>query len=348
MVDVLSFEEALAAASDTRNLLLGNGFSMAWSWEAFSYGTLRKKADFSEMVCDPDELFDALDTSDFEVAIERLHATDLIARLYDPDSEIAADAAADAEIVRDALANALAANHPDNVGAIPDEQYASVRAFLSHFSCVYTLNYDLLLYWACLHEDEVAGVPSGDGFRADPDDLNADWVTWDMAHSYTQELHYLHGALHLFDAGDRLKKLTWTRTAVPLIDQIRGQLDERSYPLVVTEGSSEDKLEKIMHSAYLSRGMRSFSATGKDLFVYGHSLADNDEHVLRAIVNGKIERLFVSLYGDPTTPENQAVIARAEALSERRRVREEERRRPRQLRVTFFDAASASVWDSEA
>lgn len=349
MPEILSFTDAIAAASTEPRLLLGNGFSIAWDYEAFSYGSLRQKADFSRLHCDAETLFAQLETSDFEVVIERLRATDAIVRLYDPGSPVAKQAAKDAEVLRDVLANALASNHPDTIGSITDSQYRSVRTFLSNFECVYTLNYDLLLYWATMKDEDDLEVPKGDGFREDPDDPDATWVTWDMAQSWSQEIHYIHGALHLFDAGSRLKKLTWIRTGIALVDQIRGQLAERSYPLVVTEGTSTDKKDKILHSAYLSKAFRSFSALGggHDLFIYGHSLAESDEHILDAIVRGKIRRIFVSVYGDPDTAENKALIERAFLLAERRAdfVAETNRRTSKELYVAFYDARSARVWD---
>jgi Domain of unknown function (DUF4917) len=349
MAKILTFDDAISNATERPRLLLGNGFSIAWDYEAFSYGSLRKKADFSGMECDAETLFRELDTSDFEVVIERLRATDTIARLYDPSSPVAAQASKDSEVLRDALAHALASNHPDTTGSIPDEQYRSVRTFLANFSSVYSVNYDLLLYWATMKDGDELEVPRGDGFREDPEKPDADWVAWDMAQSWSQEIHYLHGALHLFDAGDRLKKLTWIRTGVALVDQIREQLAERSYPLVVTEGTSSDKKDKILHSAYLSKAFRSFSALRgrEDLFIYGHSLADNDEHVLDAIARGWLRRIFVSVYGDPGSDENRGLIERAMLLPDRRAsfVAETERRTARTLDVVFYDAASAQVWD---
>lgn len=69
---------------------------------------------------------------------------------------------------------------------------------------------------------------------------SAPWVAWDMAQSWSQEIHHLHGALHLSDAGDRLKKLTWIRTGVALVDQIREQLaadnDEHILDLIARGG----------------------------------------------------------------------------------------------------------------
>ncbi len=308
-----------------------------------------EKADFSRLGCEAQRLFAALSTSDFEVVIERLQAADVLVRLYDESSEIAAQAASDAAVLRDVLAEALAHNHPETVGSVDEEEYAAARAFLGHFSSVYTLNYDLLLYWASMQDaDGLPDAPKGDGFRADPDDDAADWVTWDIANSWSQSIHYLHGALHLFDAGDRLKKLTWKRTGLALVDQIRSQLAERSYPLVVTEGTSKAKKEKILHSGYLSKAFRSLTQIGGDLFVYGHSLADNDEHILDALVRSKVTQLWVSIYGDPGSAENVELVTRAAMLVQRRveyvAEREPRRLKGRTIQVCFYDAASAAVW----
>jgi hypothetical protein len=263
--------------------------------------------------------------------------------VYAPKSPLVKKVTGDASVIRDALASALAASHPDNVASIPDHQYVASRAFLKPFDCVYSVNYDLLLYWSTLQTGvDTLAVAGDDGFRADPDDPDAEWVTWDnIGTRRSQTVHYLHGALHLFDAGDRLKKLTWIRTSVPLIDQIRTALGRGDYPLVVTEGSSVQKLAKIDHSAYLSGSYRSFGNIGGHLFIYGHGLAQNDAHILEAIVRSKVSRLSVSLYGDPRIKRNQQLQRRAQQLADRRDVSTNVKR---PLAVDFFDAESAAPW----
>jgi hypothetical protein len=347
-----SFEDALARVEGKPKALLGNGFSIAWSAETFSYPNLRASADFSKLSCDASGLFDALRTADFEVVIDRLEAAYAVASLYDGDSAIAERARQDAEVIRDALAGALAASHPDHVGCVAAGSYASARQFLANFEAIYSLNYDLLLYWATMHDPEDGlDVPRRDGFDTDPDDEDAPWVTWDMGNAWKQDIHYLHGALHLFDAGDRIKKLTWIRTDRRILDQIREQLANRVYPLVVTEGSSADKLTKILHSAYLSKAFRSFLEKGGDLFIYGHSLAETDDHILDALASNKFERIFIGVYGDPGTPTNRLLMERGSLLPDRRRRYVEDsdprRRKGRELTVRFFDAGSANVWGTD-
>lgn len=139
-------------------------------------------------------------------------------------------------------------------------------------------------------------------------------------------------------------KYTWSRTDTPIVDQIRSALDDEKYPLFVAEGTSESKLEKIMHSAYLHKSIRSLEScadNGRSCFVvFGHCLADNDAHVLKRIASGKTPRMLVSVYGDPNSAGNKAIETSARRLIEYRAAIRD--RHP--LEIIFYDAQSARVW----
>lgn len=338
-VAMLSFEEALRQTqAGKRKLLLGNGFSIAWKPKTFEYRALLDAADFSALSVDGAQVFDVLGTADFEEVIQSLRATAVLAALYEGVSGDAVERMRrDAERLKEALADVLARKHPEHPSEVTAEEYARAAAFLGNFERVFSLNYDLLLYWVMMHRNE-SGAIADDGFRTDHEEPNAQYVTWDTTPvGETQTFYYLHGALHLFDSGTKLQKYTWSRTSVRLIVQVREALRRNAFPLVVTEGTNEEKLTKILHSAYLNHARRSFSRIAGDLVVFGHSLSQNDEHILELIPKGKVERLFVSLRGDPGTPRNQELIARARSLTAQRR------HRPG-LELQFFDAESAHVW----
>jgi hypothetical protein len=57
----------------------------------------------------------------------------------------------------------------------------------------------------------------------------------------------------------------------------------------------------ICFSGYLHKALRSFEGccgpAANAIVIYGHSLADNDAHVLRCIASGGARNLLVSLYG---------------------------------------------------
>ncbi|MFT4048354.1 MAG: DUF4917 family protein [Solirubrobacterales bacterium] len=348
----ISFDEALAHSEEAggpRRILLGNGFSVACRPDAFSYGRLFDTADFKGLSISADELFSREGTTDFEVVIEALKTAARIVEFYGESPDLASRLASDGEKIKLVLAETLAAKHPEFPASLTEAEYKSAREFLANFEKFYTVNYDLLLYWSLMHEDELgAPIESDDGFRSDPDDPDAPWVTWDPYRDVSQNVFFLHGGLHLFDAQDRLKKLTWSRTGEALVGQIREALDSSSYPVVVTEGTSAEKWTRIMHHPYLMAGFRSLARLAKgSLFIYGHSMAANDSHVFDAVVRGKIPQLYVGLYGDPESPANRAIQQRAQELSEvRQDLSPGSRRKPIALDVQFFDSGSATVWRS--
>jgi hypothetical protein len=178
-------------------------------------------------------------------------------------------------------------------------------------------------------------VRSDDGFRT-PEDGEQEYVTWEPGR-HAQNIHYLHGALHIFDAGIEVQKYTWTNTGIRLIDQIRAALNNGLYPIFVAEGESTHKFERIRHSDFLSKAYRSFQEIGNALFIYGHAMAPNDDHIIRLIGRGKVTQLFVGLYGDADSEGNRLIKRRVENLQGMRPPR-------RPLEASFFDASSAHVW----
>jgi len=358
MIKILSFDQALKKSNSygKRHLLLGNGFSIACKPDIFAYGSLFEEAKKS-MSKELAAIFAAMGTQDFEEVIRALQHAAAIVSVYRPKFFTTKKMLlADAEKLKTDLIQAVAGRHPARPNDISDERYAACRQFLSHFvgqgvgGKIYTMNYDLLLYWALMHgeKDVLARIELNhdDGFRKDQDDFDAPYVEWQgEGAAHGQNIHYLHGALHLFDAGYHLQKYTWVNTGKALVDQANEALKKDLFPVFVAEGDSNSKLTKIQHSAYLHHNFKSFagvcqtkSKEGTALFIYGHSFAKNDAHVLNMIGYGKIVHLFVSLYGDPESKANQAIRSNVEKVAALR---------PKAypaLKVDFFDAASAKVW----
>jgi hypothetical protein len=247
----------------------------------------------------------------------------------------------DAAALKELLVQTIARSHPAMPSAISDAEYSACQRFLLHFATTYTFNYDLLLYWTHMHREDSAQVQSDDGFRTSQSDIesgiSSDYVVWEPGQSHEQNIWFLHGALHVFDSGVEVQKYTWNRTGIRLIDQVREALGRDFFPLFVAEGTSAEKLQRIRHSDYLAKAYRSFQEIQHCLFIYGHSLADNDDHYLRLIENGRLSHVFVGLFGDPQSVANRKIIERANAmkLSGRRR---------RELKVDFYDSGSAQAW----
>jgi hypothetical protein len=340
MHNVITFQEALDKSKDCnrRHLLTGNGFSIACRQNIFRYDSLFNQADFSKMNPAVKKIFEVLNTRDFEIVMKSLASAKNVLKIYAPDrDDIVGQLEHDIVDLKNILINTIANSHPSNPSDILESEYLSCRDFLQHFNNCYTLNYDLLLYWVFMHFQESKQLYSDDGFRT-PDSGKREYVCWDIEKTDGQNLFYLHGALHVFDAGSELQKYTWVNTGISLIEQIRTALDSNLFPVFVSEGSSADKQDKIMHSNYLSRGLRSFSHIGGCLFIFGHSLAINDEHIINLIPKTKITQLFVSLHGDINNSWNQEIVRKAEALVEKRGTR-------KPLELYFYNSDSAQIWN---
>lgn len=338
---LISFSEALQLEPDQRKrrVLLGNGFSIACRPSIFTYRALFERAEFAQLNPHVRTAFDALGSHDFEHVMRALQTAAALLRVYDPSSkEVAARLEADGNALREVLVRAIADSHPAHPFEITEDEYRSGRSFLNHFGAIYSLSYDLLLYWTAMQDLEPE-LMFDDGFRT-PDDGPEEYVTWEVEKTDGQRAHYLHGALHLFDSGHEIKKFTWANTGVRLIDQIREALGADLFPIIVSEGESEQKLTKINHSNYLARGYRSFAKIGNALYTFGVAFSDNDDHILHLIrKNRRLKVLAVGVYGDPDLPENRRLIGKAASLNDHRPDRH-------QLVIRFYDAESARVWNA--
>ncbi|HET6225515.1 MAG TPA: DUF4917 family protein [Bacteroidia bacterium] len=360
-MELISFETALNSAINysKKHLLLGNGFSIACINKVFSYNSLFDETDFTAFP-EIKKSFEQLKTTDFELVIEALEKAALIIPGYTEElPQTIIKIAKDAIRIKELLIGTLANRHPELPSDVPAEKYIACRKFISHFIAndvndgrIYSLNYDLLLYWTLMHdvENESYTLNFNDGFGRDINNENgetsiSDYLIW-QGKTELQNIYYLHGALHLVDSGQALMKFSWKDTGKKLIDQCRNALNENKFPLFVTEGDYQKKLEKITHNAYLYTSFESFEnvmLAGKSktpgntcLFTYGVSFSNNDEHVFEAIASGRIKHLYIGIFGELRSDANKEIIAKVESLKRRRT------KFP--LEITYYCSSSAKVW----
>lgn len=197
---------------------------------------------------------------------------------------------------------------------IHDDKYRSTRQFLSHFGRIFSLNYDVLLYWAVLQDNlSPPKVVAKDGFGRPTGDGPLTWS--EPNRSDQQEIFYLHGAMHFYVDGEyRLRKLEYSDGRI--VDQLQSNLRAGIYPFVVTEGSYQDKEARITGSRYLTYCHTRLSRTKGALFIHGMAMSDNDRHVLNEIANGPgaIDALYVGLHGAPSEA-SDIIAARANAVA---------------------------------
>jgi predicted NBD/HSP70 family sugar kinase len=342
--DVITFEEALALDEERihgRSLLVGNGLSIEWKPDVFRYTSLYDEADLNGLSTSKDALFGALGTHDFERVVEHLKTAADLAELYEAgDPELSGVMRADAQVVRRGLADVLAARHPHHSNELTFAESESARAFLVHFGRIFTVNYDLLLYWVLNAVDGSAHSPRReDGFEW-PTANGPRYLVWKRsAAKRGQRVFYLHGAFHLYVEDKRLRKLGFRDGR--LMEQVRERLLEGRYPLVVTEGRSDEKLDRIERSAYLTYAHGALEELTGTLFIHGMSLSPNDDHILAKLESkdSQVETLFVGIHGDELSHGAQEVITRARLIKRRR-----EDAGGRRLELHFYDSSSAQVW----
>jgi len=296
MPELLTFQQVLEQ-TDKPHVLLGNGFSMSYDSARFSFTTLLESA-VEKGVIERDsyiyKVFQKLETADFESVMRALKDAEQILEVYEGDEEKRQQMRADSEALKGYLVQIVTNNHPEKSTSLLEEEKAACLDFLSNFDKIYTLNYDLLLYWSTMQDQSA----TSDGFSNTESSVNEGYVVYSNSRM-PMRVYYLHGALHYFDADSEIIKKTYNNTDVPLVEQVRESLDEGKYPIFVSEGTSEQKITKILHSAYLNHCYKSLKTVGSakksGLVIFGASLKENDNHILEAILQSKLINIYLGV-----------------------------------------------------
>lgn len=345
---IYSFEEALIEArknSDQKlctkglRLLLGNGFSQAY-FGKFSYKSLFTAIQEQKENERIKKLFNHFGTSNFEAVLSFLKHTQFLSTIYGfPDKEIKSDY----ERLRDSLAEAIVKVHPENTNEIPKKNQQACYKFLEKFDEIFTVNYDLLLYWVLLQDPSLA---FGDYFFRDENTPNEFCEYFQDGSKSEKHIFFLHGALHLFLKNGVTTKKVWGNT-VPLIEQIKSEIENGYYPLVVTEGDSDSKLNQIKGNPYLNHGLSSFLLKKGQLFSFGFSFSDQDNHIIDAIVkNMGLNFLWIGIRGD--IKKNSHFLEIAKKMEDGRgKILKGKEKTKSSLSVYFYDAGNVNLWGKD-
>ena len=326
---MLTFDEAMGQVPTGANkaILLGNGFSQSWDGTIFNYQNLFTQADFGARETEIRGVFNRFETYDFETVMHKMLAAADVLEIYGGDVATIQQIRADAVQLKEALITAIATTHPERPYDVNNSQYRAVRTFLSQYSKIFTLNYDLLMYWA---RNQGGIVPldfdTDDGFRN-----RNEW----QGYGTNQQIFFLHGGLHIYDTSTAIKKHIYTNGGDSIVDQVRNNLRNNKFPLFVSEPTYEKKKIRISHNPFLDFCFRALKELDGALFIYGHSFDESDLHVFEQITLSRCNRAYVSIYGDERSPSNQRTIANARTFLARTG-----------LTLDFFSAESAPVWQT--
>ena len=352
-VNLLSFDRAIKQANalgGKKHLLLGNGFGIG-AHSLFKYGTLFQQAKDIGLPMRVLDLFIRNGTCNFEEVLRHLDEGAWLADHYRLKQTLKAlDMRADYNLLKRALVETISRVHPGLPNDVGENKLMACASFIGQFDHIYTVNYDFLLYWSSLVSGQ---FPFEDAFgrEADTDDK---YCVFLPTGSSKKQLYFLHGALHLYVEDGDVKKRVWNTTGIPLMDQVSEALESKRYPLVVSEGKALDKKRHIEASSYLSYCWRKFENIQGSLFIYGHSLSHQDQHLLDAIANNTtLANVFVGIYGDLRSTKNQQLNERVyNIVKERvsvlasgklgRKIKKEK------LTVSLFNSKTAPVWGNNS
>ncbi|MEO6839690.1 MAG: DUF4917 family protein [Bradyrhizobium sp.] len=319
MVDIIPFDEAIKAAGKNCSLMVANGFSIKY----FRYGNLLERAGL-----DADSslrrLFDALSTVDFELVIRALEDAALVEGTYNKEKR-AELLSSEADKLRSALVHAVRVTHPEHRENIADQIPACVE-FLSQFDTIFTLNYDLLLYWVIL--ENTKQFQDGFGLAEDRDGFR-----WHFKTEAYCNVYNLHGGLHLFKTdNDELEKRIDQGSGV--IDAIASTITQtKRLPLYVAEGTSVQKLARIYAMPYLRHCYEMLECSDNAFFVYGHSAGQNDAHIYDAIFSSDISHLYFCIHKPTANIDDiNGELSRYQ------------KRNGSDVKFTLVDAETAKVW----
>lgn len=297
------------------NLLLGNGFSIGYS-EKFKYEKILECSNLQNAK----QLFKMFNTDDYEEVINRLNNHIELQNYYYPQFKIfTRKITHDINEIKRDLCQCITSIHPNN---LYEKNCTNTINFIGNFNNIFTLNYDMLLYWLILEYNKTVNKNFWDGFCKNQTTNDCEW---DASYSRTN-IFYLHGAIHLFCNNSGTYKIK-PEVQTPLLSIIGKLQNDNIMPLIVTEGDSYSKYNTIMQQQYLTSCYQKLSDINGYLVLYGLSLKQNDDHIFYAINNNyKIEKIFISVY-----QEDENVIKNAFSAFPYKE-------------IIFYNAESVNLW----
>ena len=185
----------------------------------------------------------------------------------------------------------------------------------------------------------LAGSECGDGFgrekieSSSTEDPKYSDLRWGI-NKEDQNVHYLHGALHLFDTGTEITKIEYDGNNV--IETIKEKLDAKIFPIFVTAGNGKEKLTHILHNSYLTYCYEKLRKIKGSLITFGFNFGDYDSHIIDAINDaakqdhnsGKLYSIYIGVYNEDAIDHIDRIRGNFEC------------------KVNTFDATTTGVWQA--
>lgn len=278
---------------ETWALLYGNGMSINFYPEAFSYDNISKKV--KEQDSDTGELIDKiLKENNIEKALLKIsEASQVVKTINCKNASQCLEEKYTS--IQEVFIKSINVLHP-----YPDEvikKLTNFKDFILTFQWSFTTNYDLLTYWALFDnitpENKTEKCSEFTDFFTLKDKNDPNYVRYNEFGNISTtksktNIYYLHGALHIFSFDYSRAKKIIRNPESNLLDLIQQAINQKNVPLCVTEGDSESKYLRIISNNYLHFCIDELErAEIKSILIFGHSLEENDAHLFNAILQNK-------------------------------------------------------------
>ena len=230
----------------------------------------------------------------------------------------------------------VARKHPEDFRMIRSSEAASCIKFLRDYLCndgrIFTLNYDLLLYWAFVRNYFDGGENIGqfelyDGFSS----KEGNRLYWNPDDSGKQNIYYCHGALNLNE--DNANRCYRSKYDMLSIDSVKSSFFDRGkIPLIVSAKSSEEKENQINKNTYLQNCLDEIKKLSGNLVILGLSLTQNDAHIIKALREAQQKnklRIYYGFYTEDSLYETIKEISSVE---------------PELEIYGYYDSSTAEIW----
>jgi hypothetical protein len=276
----------LKQGCDFSGILVGNGASRA-VWDGFEYDSLYSKAieipTGQGLNAHDVALFDKFSTKNFEFVLSSLATARKVMSSLSLETRPVNERY---KSIQAALANAVHANHIP-WATISGSILSDIGDELSNYPIVYSTNYDLLIYWAVMFGNR-GGFKDyfwSNAFAVNNTDFRGD---------DTAILH-LHGGLQFQKSIDGKTYKVRSDGGGSLLDKFGTSMSDDTTPLLISEGTAEDKVRSIYKSDYLSFAHSKLIRHKGSLCVFGHGLSIEDRHIVEAINHSDAGLIAVSI-----------------------------------------------------
>lgn len=326
-----------------KTILLGNGFSIGYRDNFFNNDELIKMIKEEIKHITLNNILDKERNLEYilKIMLDSTECIPIINKSYlsiDNIEEPLTELKKDRELLKNSLINVFEKNHPAYNGS--EKLIETCAKNLTIYNQIFTLNYDLILYWCFLKcndfpkEAHLKNNHFRDGFTREKNlsgnSLKDKYLLmWTPGNSRFNVV-YLHGAIHLLRRNIESKekisneeegsiyKIKKNKKVLHLKEVIKRLRDYLLYDnVIVLEGTSEKKMELIINNPYLSRGIDKLSRSSGHFVIYGCSIVghnnkiNNDSHIWARIINADIEKLYIGIHKKEFSEEKKKIILAA-------------------------------------